>query len=97
MLYRFIGAGDDPPQSIVFMGRYPFTLNGDPVDVTDPEVLAKIAHNPSFDSVAGRSPDPAPPVPSDDPEALRAILEARGAKVDGRWGVARLKQEVADG
>ncbi len=95
MLYRYIGAGDDPPRSIVFMGRVPFTRDGAPVEVDDPAIAAKLAGNPSF--VAVDTPiayAPALDLP-DDLAALRDALEAKGVRVDGRWGVGRLKQELA--
>ena len=39
----------------------------------------------------------APPVEASDPalDALRAEAEAAGLRVDGRWGEARLRQEIA--
>lgn len=53
MRFRYIGAGDDPPRSIVFRG-IPFELNGDPVDVTDEATIAKMKGNRSFETARGR-------------------------------------------
>jgi hypothetical protein len=39
---------------------------------------------------------PPPPEPIDDIDALRAEAEAAGVTVDKRWGVARLREEIAE-
>lgn len=46
-VYTYIGQGDKPPHMIKFMGKQVF-VRGDPVEVTDPEVLAKVKINPCF-------------------------------------------------
>lgn len=48
MKFQYIGMGDSPPQNIVFMGRVSFVLNGEPVEVTDKELVAKLKYNPCF-------------------------------------------------
>lgn len=45
--YTYIGGGADAPQLINFMGKQEFMI-GDPTEVTDPEVLAKIGGNQCF-------------------------------------------------
>ena len=48
MKVRYIGAGDDPPARCVFKG-IPFERGGDPVEVTDPVILAKLAGHRCFE------------------------------------------------
>lgn len=45
--YTYIGSGDTPPHMIKYMSIQTF-VRGNPVRVTDPRVLAKIATNRSF-------------------------------------------------
>lgn len=117
MKVRYIGAGDDPPARCVFRG-IPFERGGEPVEVSDKEILLKLAKNRCFeffDDIGPRSYDEAailagggtpggelgvPPVvapPHDHGELfrLRQRIEAAGYKVDGRWGLERLRQEAA--
>lgn len=51
MKFRYISDGESPPETVNYMGRYEFELNGEPVDVTNPAVLAKIVGNASFEQV----------------------------------------------
>lgn len=46
-LWTYIGAGDTPPHMINFMGMQKF-IRGQAVEVTHPDVLEKIKHNPCF-------------------------------------------------
>lgn len=46
-VFTYVGKGEDCPNVIKFMGRVEF-VRGEPVTVTDPEVLAKLKVNPSF-------------------------------------------------
>ena len=46
-IYTYVGAGDEPPHMINFMGLQKF-VRGKEVEVTNPEILAKIDGNPSF-------------------------------------------------
>lgn len=45
--YTYVGAGADSPRVINFMGRVKF-VRGQPTEVTDPIVLAKIENNQCF-------------------------------------------------
>jgi len=46
-VWTYIGGGHEPPQIVNFLERQVFRL-GEPTDVTDPVILAKIATNGSF-------------------------------------------------
>jgi len=46
-IYTYIGGGDSPPQVTNFMGKQEFII-GEPVDVTNPELLKKLEGNPCF-------------------------------------------------
>lgn len=46
-VYTYVGAGEDSPRIIVFMGKQKF-IRGEAVKVTDPVLLRKIVGNPSF-------------------------------------------------
>jgi len=46
-IYTYVGAGDEPPHMVNFMGRQKF-VRGQAVEVADPEVLAKIDKNRCF-------------------------------------------------
>jgi hypothetical protein len=47
MKFKYIGAGVEPPETALAYG-ITFTLNGDPVDVNDAHICAKLGGNPSF-------------------------------------------------
>lgn len=58
MLFQYIGPDKDAPQTTKFMGQIDFVLNGEAVEVTDKELVAKLMTNPSFVSeVAAADPD----------------------------------------
>lgn len=46
-IYTYIGSGDEPPHMINFMGLQNF-VRGTAIEVTNPDVIAKIQNNPSF-------------------------------------------------
>lgn len=46
-VYTYVGGGEASPNVINFMGRQQFT-RGKAAEVTDPQVLAKVAGNPTF-------------------------------------------------
>lgn len=46
-IYTYVGAGEDSPRVINFMGKQKF-VRGQATEVTDPEVLGKIANCPTF-------------------------------------------------
>ena len=48
MKFQYITDGDECPESIVFMGKIKFTLNGDSVEVTDEFMIKKLLGNSSF-------------------------------------------------
>lgn len=52
MKYQYIGQGEDPPESIKFMGQVKFSLKGKYVDVTDPAILGRLKGNQCFRSEA---------------------------------------------
>jgi hypothetical protein len=91
MKYRYIGGGDNPPKQILFMGCVRFML-GEAVEVTDELALSKLSSNQCFEPVNNT------PVMGSlsSSQALSNQLQAAGAKVDGRWGLPRLKQEVSN-
>jgi hypothetical protein len=110
MKVRYIGAGDDPPARTVFRG-IPFERDGEPVEVSDPDVLAKLSGNQCFevleDGASGRlSRTPVDgsralntyphASPEDETANLKARIESAGYKVDGRWGIERLREEAAN-
>lgn len=58
MLFQYIGDGDEyAPKKTLFMGKYSFTLHGDPVDVTDAHAVKKLIGNATF-KVAAASKKP---------------------------------------
>ena len=46
--FQYIGDGHGSPESINFMGQVKFKLKGAYVEVTDPQVLAKIQNHRCF-------------------------------------------------
>ena len=58
MLFQYIGPDKDAPRTTKFMGQIDFVLNGEAVEVTDKELVARLINNPSFVSeVAAADPD----------------------------------------
>lgn len=45
--FTYIGAGEDSPRSINFMGKQQFT-RGKSVNISDPELIGKLIGNPTF-------------------------------------------------
>jgi len=116
MRVRYIGAGDDPPERCMYKG-IPFERDGEPVEVTDADILAKLAGNRCFELLGGtraENDDHIARLPSSDDirvrlaasearaleievSALRQAVEASGRRVDGRWGLERLRAEATIG
>lgn len=117
MKVRYIGAGDDPPARCVFRG-IPFERGGEPVEVFEPEIIAKLSGNRCFVLLGGaveeNDAELARLLPvgdidlalarsrareerrlGDESVDLRQRIESAGYKVDGRWGLERLRQEAA--
>jgi hypothetical protein len=46
-IYTYIGAGDEPPHMINFMGLQNF-VRGQPTEVNNPEVIEKVSHHACF-------------------------------------------------
>lgn len=95
MRFRYVGAGADPPERTVFKGLH-FERDGEPVEVTDADIVAKLDGNRCFERVDedGAHIDD---VEFDERDTLRARLRARGQTIDGRWGLERLRAEAASG
>ena len=68
MKFRYIGAGDDPPDAVVTYG-YTFVRGGAPVEVSDPFHAGKLAGNRCFEAVPDYEPAPPPPPPLAEPAA----------------------------
>lgn len=56
MKFTYVGDGDNAPQSITFMGKVKFELNGKAVEVKDELIARKLAGNRCF--TAGGKADP---------------------------------------
>jgi len=54
MKYIFLGSSPDSARTINFMGRYKFTVGGEPVEVTDPEVLDKLKNHKFFEEISDK-------------------------------------------
>lgn len=107
MKFQYIGSENNPPQETTVFG-HEFTLNGPSVEVSDPVAVEKLKGNRTFRTVSeskARLPDDIAAdfrIVSGMREAtqeerdgyIRHVLEAAGAKVDGRWGSARLQAEL---
>jgi len=98
--FQYIGFGDDPPTRTTVFG-YEFHIGGAAVEVTDEHAIGKLSGNACFRRVEDVSgPDVTPEAVQEqdgngdtDAALYRAALEDAGVRVDGRWGLARLKAE----
>ena len=54
MKYKYVGSGDDPPETTTFYGHR-FRLGGPGVEVTDETALAKLKNHPCFEQVKERA------------------------------------------
>ena len=57
MKYIFLGSSPDSARTINFMGRVEFTVGGEPVEVTDLEVLDKLRTHKFFKAVDDKVKD----------------------------------------
>ena len=84
MKFQYIGNGNEDPVKTVYFG-HEFTLNGDPVEVTEIDVLKKINGNPAFKIVDETD---------DELEALKKEATEKGIKFHHKIGVVKLRELI---